>query len=165
MNYDKAKVLVKWLWIILIFGILIGFTSCSAQWHYLKAVEKDPDVWKPKMELLKMEPFRVQSSDFNIMLETGQINLHESNVTESGGTKEVKLVYKFKDMQLSRQDSLNIIDALSKIEAIIECPDAEIIEIPTPIQAGFKQKIKYALIGSGVFILLFAFISLLRRKK
>jgi hypothetical protein len=165
LNYRNVKIFVKWLWILLIMGIIIGLTSCSAQWHYQRAIEKNPDVWKPTEELLKMKPFKVESSDFNIMLTTGKINLHESNKTASGEVKEVKLIYKFKDIELSRQDSLNIVEALSKIEAIIECPDAEFIEIPTPIKPGIKEQIKFGLIGAGAFLLLFASSLIFKRRE
>lgn len=115
--------------------IILLLSSCSANWHASKAIKKNPDVFKERIEVKKIDPVGTEIKLSEIKTGSKIVYLP---------TKDFDTVKVTVSVLLSHDDSLAIADLLN-IE--VDCPDAEIIEIPVPIdkKLGWRQKIDYAI--------------------
>lgn len=53
LKIDGLKTMIKFIVIAAAFAALMFFSSCSAQWHLQRAIEKDPSIIKSKTIVLK----------------------------------------------------------------------------------------------------------------
>lgn len=140
-----VKIIVGLVWLL----FLCGLISCGAQWHFQRAIKKDPYIFRTdtvtKTEKIPVPAVKAAFNCNDIFERKNVLILSSREYIDGKG----KIIHDTVKIELTSIDSANI-------QAMIKCPDHEIvtIEVPTPypvtVELSIWKKLKY--IGATLLI-------------
>ena len=180
----KARFITKLLWLIFLMMCLCG---CSARWHYMKAKQKNPEMFEPKTDTVTVEPvgFTIDCDSlfdavknersfddyWTLSVATDVVSNETGEQKTDSVHVSLKPIYVYRYKKLTHADSLKVVfNTLTKedstrifkrmLDVKVDCPDCENQTIYVDVPPSFKDKALYAIWGFFIIILIWMLLRL-----